>query len=105
MAFLDIYPKSKGHTLIIPKKHFRWVHDVEPFGEYWQVARKIARAQEKGLSAKWTQYFTHGLIPHAHIHMKPRYEDVQGASMLPDEHLSFSKEEFEVIAAKIRKAF
>jgi len=42
LAFLDINPISVGHTLLIPKKHYRWVYDVPNFGEYWQVAQKIA---------------------------------------------------------------
>lgn len=78
-GFLDIHPASIGHTLLIPKKHIRWVHDVEPFNKYWAIALKIMRKINKALSPKWVQYFTHGAIPHAHIHIIPRYDDVSTA--------------------------
>ena len=42
LAFLDIYPRTKGHTLVIPKKHYQWVYDVPEFGKYWEIAKKIA---------------------------------------------------------------
>ena len=35
VAFLDIQPLNNGHTLVVPRKHYRWVYDVEKFGEYW----------------------------------------------------------------------
>lgn len=107
IGILDIFPISKGHSLLIPKKHFTWVHDVEPFGDYWVIARKLAMAVQKGLSAKWVQYFTHGLIPHAHIHILPRYDEIgAGPAVMPEEpKLKLSKEEFEEIASKIRNAF
>lgn len=105
LGILDIHPVSKGHSLVIPKKHFTWVHDVEPFGDYWITSRKVARATQKGLNTKWVQYFTHGLIPHAHIHILPRYDELgAGPAVQPEEpKLKFSKEEFEQIAEKIKK--
>lgn len=104
LAFLDIYPKSRGHTLLITKKHYRWVHDVDNFGKYWETAREVLKAVEKAVQPKWTQYFTHGLIPHAHIHIVPRYESIESAGFLPAEPLKFSKEEMEETAKKIKEA-
>ena len=43
VAFLDINPLNKGHALVIPKKHFRWVYDVEDQGKYWTVAQKMTK--------------------------------------------------------------
>ena len=37
MAFLDVRPLNLGHTLVIPKKHYRWVWDVPNIGEYYEV--------------------------------------------------------------------
>ncbi len=79
LAFLDIHPASPGHTLVIPKIHTRWVHDVEPFETYWSVARNIARSQQEHLHPEYIQYFTHGALDHAHIHIIPRYDDVDTA--------------------------
>ena len=72
LAFLDINPVVEGHTLIIPKKHYRWVYEVKEFSEYWQIAQKIAEAQIKSLSALTVLFLTAGFqIPHAHIHLIP----------------------------------
>jgi histidine triad (HIT) family protein len=52
LAFLDSRPRSPGHTLIVPKKHERWVWDVEPQAEYWLLARRIARAQQNAFHSE-----------------------------------------------------
>ncbi len=103
MAILDIFPKSRGHILLLTKKHYSRVHDVPEFKEYWATALKIAKTLQKALNPKWTQFFTHGLIPHAHIHVVPRYEPVEEAAVLPTEPLTFSKEEMNEVAETIRK--
>ena len=79
LAFLDIHPATKGHTLLIPKVHTRWVHDVEPFETYWSLARCIARSQDTHLNPTYIQYFTHGALDHAHIHIIPRYDGIDTA--------------------------
>lgn len=72
LGFLDISPVVEGHTLVIPKKHFRWVHEVVEFGQFWEVAQKIAQAQIKGLKASTVVFATAGFqVPHAHIHVMP----------------------------------
>ena len=76
IAFLDIRPLNKGHTLIIPKKHIRWVYEVENHGEYWNVAKKLANAIVKCLEPLYVMFITFGTeVPHAHIHVVPRYEN------------------------------
>ena len=47
LAFIDINPISPGHTLVIPKEHYRFVWDVPDAREYFEVAKKIAKAQQK----------------------------------------------------------
>src|SRR3990167_3932949 len=72
MAFLDIMPVVQGHTLIIPKKHYRWVHQVKEFGPFWEVAQKVAQKQIKILAAPTILFMTAGFqVPHAHIHVLP----------------------------------
>lgn len=74
MVFLDINPISRGHTLVIPKQHYRWVHQVEKFGPYWEVAKKVAEAQLRGLKADHVNFATLGYgNSHAKIHVIPRY--------------------------------
>ena len=72
LAFLDIRPQSPGHTLIVPKKHERWVWDVEPQAEYWLLARRIARAQKRAFAAEAIWCTVMGdEVPHAHIWVYP----------------------------------
>lgn len=76
LAFLDIGPVNKGHTLIIPKKHFRWVYDVDDQGNYWSVAQTLAKKMVKNLHASYVMFVTWGEeVHHAHIHLIPRYEN------------------------------
>lgn len=104
LGFLDIHPLRKGHSLLIPKKHVRWVYDVEDFGGYWERAKKISRSILSELEPLWIQFFTHGEVSHAHIHIIPRYEDVGKSEVLPSwsHTLSLGKEEMERIAKTIR---
>lgn len=48
LAFLDINPRNPGHTLVIPKEHFRWVWDVPYLGEYFEVVGKNCQRNQKG---------------------------------------------------------
>ena len=99
-AFLDIYPRVKGHTLLIPKKHYRWVYDIPDFGLYWQAALKMTRAMQKAMNPEFVTYVTHGLeVPHAHIHILPR---VKGETSFVPDQKKFSKEEMKEVAEKIR---
>lgn len=106
VGFLDIFPISKGHAVLIPKKHYRWTYDVENFGPYWEAAKKVAIKIQKAFGAPWLQFVTHGQIPHAHIHIIPRYDDVKTAPQVANggKSLAFSKEEMEQIHKKITAA-
>lgn len=72
MAFLDINPLSPGHTLVVPKDHYRWVWDVPSAGEYFEVVKKIAQAQQKAFDTEWILSKIVGEdVPHAHIWVYP----------------------------------
>ncbi|OGK25756.1 hypothetical protein A3C25_04320 [Candidatus Roizmanbacteria bacterium RIFCSPHIGHO2_02_FULL_38_11] len=102
LGFLDIYPRAVGHTLIIPKKHYRWVHDVED-GNYWEAVVKVTKAIDKALRPEFINYFTFGLdVHHAHFHIIPRYGDVSSEGIVPGVK-KISKEEMSEIAKKIYK--
>ena len=60
LAFLDISPLNKGHTLVIPKKHFRWVYDVPEQGKYWAVAQKITKQLLDKMHASFVMFVTWG---------------------------------------------
>lgn len=73
LGFLDKFPRTKGHTLLIPKTHYRWVYDIPEFSKYWEVVLKVTKALQKAVSPYFITYVTHGLeIEHAHVHILPR---------------------------------
>ena len=75
LAFIDINPESSGHVQVIPKKHFRWVWDVPNVGEYFEVVRKIANAQQKAFDTEWILEKIVGEdVHHAHIWVFPNLE-------------------------------
>jgi len=100
LGFLDIYPRAKGDTLLIPKTHYRWVYDVPEFSDYWQAALKISKAMQKTLNPSFINYFTFGLdIFHAHIHITPRKNEKQVVPPI----ITIPPEEMKKIAEIIRK--
>lgn len=93
LAFLDINPQSPGHTQVIPKKHHRWVWDVENVGEYFEVARKVALAQRKAFDTDFVLSKVVGdEVPHAHIWVFPNRE-VSGQPKNFEENLKKMKRE------------
>lgn len=73
LGFLDVHPRTKGHTIFIPKKHFRWIYDIPNFSQCWETVLKVTKAMQKTLDPVFVSYITHGLeIEHAHIHIMPR---------------------------------
>lgn len=79
LAFLDIHPLSPGHTLVIPKEHYRFVWDVPNAGEYFEVATKIAKAQQKsfGTDVIWSKIMGDEIY-HAHIWVFPHAKQAEG---------------------------
>jgi histidine triad (HIT) family protein len=75
LAFLDVRPKSQGHTLVIPKKHFRWIWEVSNFAQYLETVKEVEQKLEKALQPDLVEMWVYGLdIPHAHIHLIPHYQ-------------------------------
>ncbi len=72
-AFLDIRPLNPGHTLVIPKKHYRWVWDVLNIGKYYEVVGKLAIALKKTFDTELVVSMVFGEeVPHAHVWLVPR---------------------------------
>lgn len=106
LGFLDAHPLNLGNSLLIPKKHYRWVYDVPNFGEYWERAKKIALITQKIVGARSLNFLTLGYqIPHAHIRIIPRFENdghIDGIRLSAVKNIS--KNEMEKIAKKIFEA-
>lgn len=98
LAFLDIHPETKGHTLVIPKIEVDRIYDLEDedYGALMAAAKKIARHMEDvtGQRIIWKVVGTD--VPHAHIHLEPLDE-----TWFHGRILEFSPEEMEAIRAKI----
>lgn len=76
LAFLDIFPYAFGHTLVIPKKHYRWVWDVPHIGSYFEVVKKIAQHYQSVTGNDFILEAVFGdAVPHAHVHLLPDMRD------------------------------
>lgn len=73
-AFLDVSPRVKGHTLVVPKKEIDYIFDIEDelLAEMMVFAKRIAKAIETAIPCKRIGVMVLGLeVPHAHIHLLP----------------------------------
>lgn len=105
LAFLDINPLAKGHTLVIPKKEVDNLFDLddETYGDLWLFAKRIAVAMDKTMSCERVGVAVVGLeVPHAHIHLVP----INGIYDIDfsKPKLELSQEEFSLIAQRIQDA-
>jgi histidine triad (HIT) family protein len=92
LAFLDTHPQSPGHVQVIPKEHHRWVWDVPHVGEYFEIVRKVALAQQKAFNTEWILSKIVGdEVKHAHIWVYPNKE-VEGDPMDFEENMKKIKE-------------
>ncbi len=104
LAFLDVFPLAKGHTLVIPKKETDYLFDIEDeeFTGLQLFSKKVAKAIEKAVPCKRIGVAVIGLeVPHAHIHLIP-LNNVSDINFSRPK-LNLPKEELEEIAEKIRK--
>ncbi len=82
-AFLDIGPVNKGHTLVIPKKHYKNLFDMpeDELKGYMEVIQKVSKAVIKGVDADGVNLNMNNesvagqVVMHAHIHIIPRFKD------------------------------
>lgn len=104
VAFLDIFPVSRGHVQVIPKEHYRWVWDVPNVGKYFEIGRKIALAQKKVLHTDYVQAFVAGDdVPHAHVWIVP-VDQAAGGRIHKDGSYPFNKEEAPELARYLSEA-
>lgn len=74
LAFLDINPLAKGHTLVIPKNEVEYIFDIEneEYKALWGFAKQVAHKIEKKIECERIGVAVIGLeVPHAHIHLVP----------------------------------
>jgi histidine triad (HIT) family protein len=103
LAFLDISPVTKGHTLVIPKQEIDYIFDLEDelLAGLHVFSKKIAKAIEKVVPCKRVATAVVGLeVPHAHIHLIPinSMADMNFANKK-----NMSQEELAQVAEQIRQ--
>lgn len=101
LAFLDINPNAKGHTLCIPKKEVDKIFDLDAVAYHglMEFSRQVAIAIEKAVPCKRVGLTVIGLeVPHTHVHLIPLnvMEDARFISKV-----ALDKADFEAIAKKI----
>ncbi len=106
LAFLDIRPLNPGHVLVIPKKHYRWVWDIENIGEYYEVVARVVKAMKKALETDYVVSLVFGEeVPHAHTWLVPRYvDDGHGGAIDLENVKNIDEEEMKNIAQKIKSS-
>ena len=102
LAFLDVNPNAKGHTLCIPKQEIDQLFEIdeELYLGLMQFSKKIATALQKTVPCKRIGMAAIGLeVPHAHIHLIPLNEMDE---MRFQNKVTMSKDEFEDLAKEIQ---
>jgi len=111
VAFMDIGPLVKGHTLVVPKRHFDPITDApdETLARVMAVVKKIVAAQLAGLGADGVNvHQSNGavagqVVPHLHFHVVPRFKDDRHTwNWRPRQYAD--KSEMDSFGAKIREA-
>lgn len=96
LAFLDIMPLAKGHTLVIPKRENDYVFDLgdDELAELMVFAKSVAKKVEAKIDCKRIGVAVIGLeVPHTHIHLVP----LQNVS-----DINFSREKLKLSAEEMK---
>jgi histidine triad (HIT) family protein len=101
IAFLDINPNAKGHTLCVPKVEENKIFDLDKaaYADLMEFSRKVAIALEKTVPCKRVGMSVIGLeVPHVHVHLIP-LNDM--SEMTFQSKVKLSKEEFMALAQEV----
>lgn len=105
LAFLDINPNAKGHTLCIPKKEVDKLFDLdsETYLGLMEFSKKVARALEQTIPCKRIGMSVVGLeVPHVHVHLIP-LNDMEDMRFI--RKVDLQTHEFEALAKTIANHF
>ncbi len=106
LAFLDIMPRSPGHTLVIPKAAARNIFDILPedYAHVIRAAHKLAAATRNAFNAdgmtvaQYSEAAGGQVVFHLHMHVMPRFE---GTALLPAASVKEDPKVLEANAAKV----
>ena len=99
LAFLDIHPESKGHTLVIPKIEVDKIYDLpdEIYMSLMVVVKKLSKNMEEKLGTRTLWKVVGTDVPHAHVHLMPLDENWQYGKTL-----ELTEDEFKEIQEKLK---
>ncbi len=99
LAFLDIHPESKGHTLVIPKVEVDKIYDLpeEDYEALFRAVKKIAKHMEEVLGERTLLKVVGTDVPHAHVHLMPL-----DPTWKHGRTLELSESEFKEIQSKLK---
>jgi histidine triad (HIT) family protein len=111
LAFLDVMPKSPGHTMVVPKIHAEFFEDVpkDDVGHFFSVAQDMVTLIKKALTPDgFTLGMNHGKVsgqevPHVHFHIMPRWIG-DGGHSIQSVVSNKPAQDIKTIAEKIRQA-
>jgi histidine triad (HIT) family protein len=104
LAFLDIFPVAKGHTLVIPKKEVDYIFDLDDdlYTGLQAFAKKVAIGLKQAIPCQKVGVLVLGLeVPHAHIHLIPMQNEADLLNF--SKKIKFTPEEFQSIKELISK--
>jgi diadenosine tetraphosphate (Ap4A) HIT family hydrolase len=114
MAFMDIQPITRGHLLVMPRKHAALMHEVDNLSaaQTWEVVTRMAAAlRRSGLPCEGVNVFVADGeaafqdVPHFHVHVIPRFSgDGFSLEFPPGYGQAVGRPELEAVAATIRAA-
>lgn len=106
LAFFDINPLKKGHTLVIPKQEVDYLFDLDDktYTGLMDFAKRVAKAIEKNVDCKRIAVVVLGLeVPHAHVHLIPL--DAEKDVHFTNPRVKMTEAEFKELATKVSTDF
>jgi histidine triad (HIT) family protein len=106
LAFLDILPLEKGHTLVVPKKETDYIFDMDDDSliRMHLFSKKVAKALRETVPCLRIGMAVIGLeVPHAHIHLVPLHS--LNSMTFTKERIKLSQSEFQTLAESVRANF
>jgi len=107
IAFLDIAPISKGHTLLVTKEQHAWMDEApdELIGKIFIQAKRIIQAMKQGIPCDYVQLGVVGVdVPHFHIHLIPQMFTDEIAPIFKRKEPYLNNVEKDLFANKIKDA-
>ncbi len=102
-AFLDIHPKTPGHTLVIPKKQVEFVWDLaeEDYAAVMGTVKKVALRLKQVMGGPYIGELVVGIdVPHAHVHVYT-FANIDESRRIPDPNADPNHDELAAIAKKL----